>query len=656
MLVLPRMSQKEKNTGKPVPSAYLIHASDDEALQGAKNYAENHGIDLQLISIETFLGDAAPEQREMAATRWILQANDDQLPELFERAIAAEASLGFIVNKTSVLNRLFSLPRALGQQIELAFSLDPVAVDITRCNKELVIAIAAIGDIPFLDHRGQAFIRGQSSGWQRMALALGLFWKTARSLFRIRPSSVQLQIGDEERARHSAVTGIVVLENDADKLSNALLGERMSACDARLSAMLIAPTSVVAYLFVLLRAIFGGSALPRAISFIKTRRLIISSEQPLPYRIDGRKRSAERIEFEVFAKALQIKPGAGFEENNPVGTDERDSLRLRTLPENEQRLKVISGGLPLFTRVLEEDFADLFQMLRDNARVTADYVILTVASALLASLGLVLGSAAIIIGAMILAPLMAPIISLSMGVLRRDSSLMLASAKTIAIGVVLALAISALLAAMMPVTQITSEIQARLHPAIFDLAVAVVSGVAAAYAYTREHVMKSLPGVAIAVALVPPLAVAGIGIGWADLGIFGGAMLLFLTNLVGIAAAAALTFMILGYAPVKTAVRGLRILALAVALMSVPLYFSFNQIVLISEIEIALRAAPVKIGVQEYFLQEPQVILEGDHLVVRAVVLSPEWLSESDVDAIKAVLEKRLERPLELQLDVRLRR
>ncbi len=647
------MAETENPPLKLLKQAHLIHSPDHPALEQIEAFAETHSIVLQRIQMDAEDLDAIDLGE---GGHWICAVADDQLPALIEKASGCEAKLGFIPAKSSVLSRLFYLPKSLQEQIKLAFSEDAVAVDITRCNDEVILAIAAIGDIPFLDHRGRAYLRNQASWWRRTGLAIQLFWSTAQRLLQIRPTSVELHIGDEEKSRKSAITGVVVLENDADKLSNALLGERMSACDGRLSAMLVAPTSIVSYLAVLVRAAFGGFSLPRAVSFIKTRKLSITADQEIDYRLDGRRRKASKIRFEVFPRALQIKPGADFVQDNPEGSDSRDSLRLRSLPEHEQRLNSLKGGLPLFTHALEEDFKDLFQLLRDNTRVAADYLIMMIASSVLAALGLVLNSAAVIIGAMVLAPLMAPIVSLSMGVLRRDGTLMIAASRTIAVGVLLAVSMPALLAALLPIRELTPEIQARMHPSILDLGVAVISGIAAAYAHARENIMKSMPGVAIAVALVPPLAVAGVGIGWAEPRVFGGAMLLFLTNLVGIAASAALTFMVMGYAPIKTAVRGLRVLAVAVVLMAVPLYLSFSQIVTVTLIETELRSEPVVLGSDHYILEEPQVQFDQDLVIVRATLVAPRWLSEHEIDQIKAMLEARLERDIRLELELRVRR
>jgi hypothetical protein len=141
----------------------------------------------------------------------------------------------------------------------------------------------------------------------------------------------------------------------------------------------------------------------------------------------------------------------------------------------------------------------------------------------------------------------------------------------------IALSLSALMAYLLPFQEVTNEIEGRLHPSTLDLLVAVLSGVAGAFAYVRENVAKSLPGVAIAVALVPPLCVSGIGLGWLNLEVFYGAMLLFLTNLTGIILAAGLSFMVIGFAPFSRAKKGILISVFLVAIVSVPLVLSFKN-------------------------------------------------------------------------------
>lgn len=148
-----------------------------------------------------------------------------------------------------------------------------------------------------------------------------------------------------------------------------------------------------------------------------------------------------------------------------------------------------------------------------------------------------------------MAPLFTPILAISLAVVRGDVRLLWIAFESALKGIALAIGLAILLAALSPLRSITHEITARINPNLFDLAVALVSGVAGAYAVAREDVSTALPGVAIAAALVPPLGVIGIGIAMWDTNIAWGASLLFITNLIAIAFAGAITLLLLGFRP-----------------------------------------------------------------------------------------------------------
>ena len=276
-----------------------------------------------------------------------------------------------------------------------------------------------------------------------------------------------------------------------------------------------------------------------------------------------------------------------------------------------------------------------------------------VLSALLATLGLFLNSPSIVIGAMVLAPLMAPIISLSMGVLRSDDNLSRNSFFTLLAGMFIALSLSALMAAALPFQEVTNEIQGRLHPSALDLLVAVLAGVAGAFANARENIAKSLPGVAIAVALVPPLCVSGIGIGWMNFEVFYGAMLLFMTNLTGIIMASGLSFMVIGFAPFSRAKKGIIISVFMVTMISIPLFLSFFNMQEIAAVKKQLLSQQYKIGGQQQQLRNIKVRL-GQPLKVSGDLISTQMPGPETVAQFEQYLSKNLGRPVTVAFTVRL--
>jgi uncharacterized hydrophobic protein (TIGR00271 family) len=254
-------------------------------------------------------------------------------------------------------------------------------------------------------------------------------------------------------------------------------------------------------------------------------------------------------------------------------------MKMEKMPSGESARELSGRRLPFFNHATEDEFKALFSNLRDNATLSSSFIVLITLSVMLAMLGLFANSSPVIIGAMILAPLMAPIVSLSMGLARADEKLMIRSLKTLGIGVSVAIFGAMVCTWFIPLETLTAEMKSRLTPTLLDLGVAVISGAAGAYAHARSELSKSLAGVSIAVALVPPLSVVGIGLGWLDFNMASGAMLLFLTNLIGIALASSVTFLFLGFSPFRLAKKGLGWNTILLMIISIPLMISFARLV-----------------------------------------------------------------------------
>ncbi len=180
----------------------------------------------------------------------------------------------------------------------------------------------------------------------------------------------------------------------------------------------------------------------------------------------------------------------------------------------------------------------------DHAKVIADadqegsasggYLFMCAMSAGIATIGLLLNSPAVIIGAMLISPLMAPIVRLGLGIGTLDHLRVRDAALVLATGMAVALATAAIIVLMSPIRDITPEIAARTRPSLFDLMVAILSGLAGGYAMVRGR-GGAIVGVAIATALMPPMAVVGYGLASGQWVVMRGALLLFTTNLVAIA-------------------------------------------------------------------------------------------------------------------------
>ncbi|MGI9598156.1 MAG: DUF389 domain-containing protein, partial [Acidimicrobiales bacterium] len=200
-------------------------------------------------------------------------------------------------------------------------------------------------------------------------------------------------------------------------------------------------------------------------------------------------------------------------------------------------------------------------------------------SVIVAVMGLSLNSAAVVIGAMLLAPLMQPVLAagacLSMALFTKS----LIALTKVAAATVWCIAIAYLISRILPESGLTSEVLARTQPDIKDLVVALAAGAAGAYATVREDVSSSLPGVAVAVALVPPLATVGIALEHEENALAFGALLLYFTNLAAIVFASIAVFVVTGFVPPRRLSDNLLRLTLAsvalvgiVIVVAVPLY------------------------------------------------------------------------------------
>ena len=229
---------------------------------------------------------------------------------------------------------------------------------------------------------------------------------------------------------------------------------------------------------------------------------------------------------------------------------------------------------------------ELYDIRIASSKPSLGFFVLLICSAVIATLGLISNSTAVVIGAMIVAPLMNPILSLAFGLSIADNKLIKRSAITVLIGVATVVGTAWLMAAVFGASEVNREMAARTAPNLLDLVIAVSAAIAGAFTLTRERLSNSIAGVAIAVALVPPLCVSGIGLGLGPemVAVFGrgtvagltnqvseGSFLLFLANLIGITVASLLVFMVQGYGSLRRAWRNLLVWLGLLGLLCIPL-------------------------------------------------------------------------------------
>ena len=204
--------------------------------------------------------------------------------------------------------------------------------------------------------------------------------------------------------------------------------------------------------------------------------------------------------------------------------------------------------LPKGTQVSRERAQIVIREISDGSEPGLRFYILVVVSTMIAGFGLTMNSTAVIIGAMLVAPLMTPIFGIALALIRGDARLLGRASQAEIAGVAAAIGMGILLGAVYPSLEPTPEMISRTQPQLFDLMVAIFSGFAGAYALVDEKISPALPGVAIATAIVPPLANTGLCI---SVGAYAGAVgsfLLFFSNFLSILLVASIVFWYFGMA------------------------------------------------------------------------------------------------------------
>lgn len=236
------------------------------------------------------------------------------------------------------------------------------------------------------------------------------------------------------------------------------------------------------------------------------------------------------------------------------------------------------------TKLSPADYGEMMQGLRRGAELKTDFLVMLGLAAAIASLGLLQDSPAVVIGSMLLAPLMTPMIACGLAIAQGNKRLGRQSMLSIGVGFLLTLMISFLVSIIAPGNEITPQITSRGTPNILDLLIALFSAAAAAYALARPSIVGAIAGVAIATALVPPLCSAGISFAYGEHLNAIGAAALFATNVVAIILGAAITFRLLGVTNSvadaeqrRWAYRILTAIGLILILLAYPLHLQLNE-------------------------------------------------------------------------------
>ncbi|MGF1673918.1 MAG: DUF389 domain-containing protein [Rivularia sp. (in: cyanobacteria)] len=308
----------------------------------------------------------------------------------------------------------------------------------------------------------------------------------------------------------------------------------------------------------------------------------------------------------------------------------------------------------LSNKVHPFELKELQDILQLESTVDSSYLILIFASCAIATFGLLSNSTAVIIGAMIIAPLMLPIRGLAFGALEGNVKLFRTASRAVSLGSAIAIGLAWIIGLLSGISSYGSEILARSQPNLLDLGIAIVAGGLSGYAKVQPKIESSLAGTAIAVALMPPLCVIGLGLAQADWSLSVGATLLYLTNLLGITLSCMVSFFISGYTPAKQARKALGWVFAFTGILVIPLSLSFISLVQQTRLQANIKKAFLN---KTLTFQEVQLVkTETNWLVnppeIRLTVRSKKSLTPKQVGLLEDFINEQMNAKYQLVVEI----
>ncbi|HZU44839.1 MAG TPA: TIGR00341 family protein [Terriglobales bacterium] len=305
----------------------------------------------------------------------------------------------------------------------------------------------------------------------------------------------------------------------------------------------------------------------------------------------------------------------------------------------------------------------VYQEAYEGHQFDAVYFAMMVFACLIALMGLLLNSPAVIIGAMLISPLMGPILACGLALTTAEWSLGKKAGRNLVLSIAEVILIALIATHFSPLRESTPEILARTNPNLMDLLIAFFSGVAGTIALaSRKTAFTILPGVAIATAVMPPLATVGYGIGVRNWSIAAGAFMLFFTNFTAIVLSASLVFLLVGFRPQVERLGEkhdllirwrIAIVAGIVILISIPLMRTLmraaQQAQVRSQVEDTLKQS-LRAAHGQMQLDSVTVTSDSGGIGIVAAVQTPHYIEPDDIQQWRSAIEKRIGMPVHLQI------
>jgi len=613
---------------------------DDEKSEYLNLVDDNEfGCLIKKVNIYKFLQN--PLKYKLYASHLLLSCSDENINQVLQIVVDADYSIAFLpTSQQKYLIKTYKLSSIIQKNIEIALEDNLQKVDLILCNGQYFHHKVHLGDIPLIES-----INSKDNFLVKLVSGLKQFFKLKLFDYEIATTN--------EKSIKTAASGVLITNHVQESGFMRSLFSDTSMRDSKLSMIVVSPFSIVEYFLFLFSILSFSNKYKKSFSsvaFLRSDYFEIKTKN-VPVILDGIIKIKSPIKCEIQKEVLSLSVGSEFWEFNPKLTQVKDSSKISNLPDEKERLKYTQKHLPFFAVASAERFKELFQILRDDSKLNTQYLMLMFLSTLLASIGLFANSTAVVIGAMVLAPLMTPIVSLSMGILRGEQDMIKGAIFKIFIGILVAISASALMAVLLPQVNLTGEIKARINPTLLDLGVAVFSGIAAAYSKSHKSIRDSLAGVAIAVALVPPLATAGIGLGRGEFYVFYGAFLLFFTNLIGITLASTITFQFLGFSNAVKSKKSLLIVSTLLVIISYPLFLSYTEIIEKYKFNSALAKSRFLVDDKYIIIKSASIVHKDEVDIVSVQLILRESLNRFELVELKKKIQNNYKKKIYLRIE-----
>jgi uncharacterized hydrophobic protein (TIGR00271 family) len=299
----------------------------------------------------------------------------------------------------------------------------------------------------------------------------------------------------------------------------------------------------------------------------------------------------------------------------------------------------------------------VYAQITEQAQGDFDFYILSFFSGVIITLGILVDSTAVVIGGMLIAPLVWPILAMALGITMGRSFLLRKSLSTLIKSALVIFVVAVLIGIVVPDLVVeSSEYLSRTSPTLLELLIGLAAGFVGAFIIAYPKMGSAIAGVVVAAAVVPPLATIGLSLARSDFSSVGGAVLLFLSNLVAIVFAASILFIISNFKSKTAAAEekrktGFRWTLLLLIVILVPLFYITTQTTQhVRQVKAVQEVVGSTVGVVE--LSDIK-IQEGDNAIdVSLILRSKNTIETEQIEAIKNVLAERFNKAVVLKVNI----